>query len=110
MPLRDRNRLLLAAGYAPRYADLALDDASIGVVMDGLRRLLDAHMPYPALLLDEHWNIVDANPAVDRLLIGCAPELLEPPVNVLRVCLHPGGLAKRIGNREEWGAVICCSR
>ncbi len=103
VPLRDRNRLLLAAGYAPRYADHSLDDASVAVVMDGMRRLLDAHMPYPALLLDDHWAIVDANPAVDRLLSGCARELLEPPVNVLRVCLHPGGLAGRIGNREEWG-------
>ncbi|MFI6764153.1 helix-turn-helix domain-containing protein [Streptomyces sp. NPDC050355] len=103
VPLRDRNRLLLAAGYAPRYQDPRWDDASIAVVMDGLRRLLDAHLPYPALLLDDHWDIVDANAAVDRLLAGCAPELLEPPVNVFRVCLHPDGLAGRIGNREEWG-------
>lgn len=103
VPLRDRNRLLLAAGYAPRYQDHQLDDASITVVMDGLRRLLDAHMPYPALLLDEYWDVVDANAAVDRLLAGCAPELLEPPVNVVRVCLHPGGLAGRIRNRAEWG-------
>ncbi|MBP2708013.1 helix-turn-helix transcriptional regulator [Microbispora sp. RL4-1S] len=104
VPLRDRNRLLLAAGYAPRYQDRKLDDTSIAVVMDGLRRLLDAHLPYPALLLDEHWDIVDANAAVDQLLAGCAPELLEPPINVVRVCLHPDGLAGRIGNRAEWGS------
>lgn len=104
VPLRDRNRILLAAGYAPRYQDRAWDDASISVVMDGLRRLLDAHLPYPALLLDDHWDIVDANAAVDRLLAGCAPELLEPPVNVVRVCLHPDGLAHRIRNRQEWGS------
>ncbi|MFB8030493.1 helix-turn-helix domain-containing protein [Streptomyces sp. NPDC056465] len=104
VPLRERNRLLLAAGYAPRYQDHGWDDASISVVMDGLRRLLDAHLPYPALLLDDHWDIVDANAAVDRLLSGCAPELLEPPVNVVRVCLHPDGLARRIRNREVWGA------
>ncbi|MEQ4304815.1 helix-turn-helix transcriptional regulator [Plantactinospora sp. B6F1] len=103
VPLRDRNRLLLAAGYAPRYQDRQLDDSSIAVVMDGLRRLLDAHLPYPALLLDEYWDIVDANAAVDQLLAGCAPELLEPPINVVRVCLHPDGLAGRIGNRAEWG-------
>ncbi|MFF9481936.1 helix-turn-helix domain-containing protein [Streptomyces sp. NPDC014733] len=103
VPLRERNRLLLAAGYAPRYQDRAWDDASITVVMDGLRRLLDAHLPYPALLLDDHWDIVDANAAVDRLLAGCAPELLEPPVNVVRVCLHPDGLARRIHNLAEWG-------
>ncbi|MFD7877004.1 XRE family transcriptional regulator [Streptomyces sp. NPDC059766] len=104
VPLRDRNQLLLAAGYAPRYQDHQLDDASIAVVMDGLRRLLDAHLPYPALLLDDHWDIVDANAAVDQLLAGCAPELLEPPINVVRVCLHPDGLASRIRNRTEWGS------
>ncbi|MFG2949884.1 helix-turn-helix domain-containing protein [Streptomyces adustus] len=104
VPLRDRNQLLLAAGYAPRYQDHQLDDASIAVVMDGLRRLLDAHLPYPALLLDDHWDIVDANAAVDQLLAGCAPELLEPPINVVRVCLHPDGLAGRIRNRTEWGS------
>jgi transcriptional regulator with XRE-family HTH domain len=103
VPLRDRNRLLLAAGYAPRYQDRQLDDVSLALVMDGLRRLLDAHLPYPALLLDDYWDIVDANAAVDRLLTGCAPELLEPPINVVRVCLHPGGLAGRIGNLAEWG-------
>ncbi|MGW2840838.1 helix-turn-helix domain-containing protein [Streptomyces sp. NPDC001493] len=104
VPLRDRNRILLAAGYAPHYRDLPWDDVSVEVVMDGLRRLLDAHLPYPALLLDDHWDIVDANAAAEGLLTGCAPELLEPPVNVARVCLHPDGLAGRIGNLEEWGS------
>lgn len=104
VPLRERNRLLLAAGYAPRYQDHRWDDVSIAVVMDGLRRLLDAHLPYPALLLDDYWDIIDANAAVDQLLTGCAPELLEPPVNVVRVCLHPDGLARRIGNLAEWGS------
>lgn len=103
VPLRDRNRLLLAAGYAPRYRDRPWDDTSVAVVMDGLRRLLDAHLPYPALLLDDHWDVVDANAAVDQLLAGCAPELLEPPINVVRACLHPDGLAHRIGNLAEWG-------
>ncbi|MFY1678600.1 MULTISPECIES: helix-turn-helix domain-containing protein [unclassified Streptomyces] len=103
VPPRDRDRLLLAAGYAPRHGSQRGDDASIAVVMDGLRRLLEAHLPYPALLLDDHWDIVDANAAADRLLVGCAPELLEPPVNVVRVCLHPDGLAGRIGNLAEWG-------
>jgi transcriptional regulator with XRE-family HTH domain len=104
VPLRDRNRILLAAGYAPRYQDRQLDDASIAVVMDGLRQLLDAHLPYPALLLDDHWDIVDTNAAVDQLLTGCAPELLEPPINVVRACLHPEGLADRISNLMEWGS------
>ncbi|THA25499.1 XRE family transcriptional regulator [Streptomyces sp. RKND-216] len=104
VPLRDRNQLLLAGGYAPQYRDRGLDDASVAVVMDGLRNLLDAHLPYPALLLDDYWDVVDSNAAVDALLQGCAPELLEPPVNVIRLCLHPGGLARRIGNFAEWAS------
>lgn len=104
VPLRDRNRLLLAAGYAPRYPEHRLDDSSVAVVMDGLRRLLDAHLPYPALLLDSYWDIVDANTAVDRLLVGCSPVLLEAPVNVVRLCLHPAGLARRIMNLDQWAA------
>ncbi|ASY33176.1 putative DNA-binding protein [Streptomyces sp. Tu6071] len=103
LPLRERNRLLLAGGYAPRYRDRHLTDASSAAVMDGLRALLDAHRPYPALLLDEYWDIVDANAAVDRLLTGCAPALLEPPVNVVRLALHPDGLAGRIADPAEWG-------
>lgn len=102
VPLRERNRLLLAAGYAPRYQDNRLDDPSVAVVMDGLRHLLDAHMPYPALLLDTYWDIVDANAAVTPLLTGCGPALLEPPVNVVRACLHPGGIAPRIHNLAQW--------
>ncbi|GAA4659905.1 helix-turn-helix domain-containing protein [Gordonia humi] len=104
VPLADRNRLLLAAGFAPRFAEHALDDAGVAVVMDGLRALLDAHLPYPALLLDDHWDIVDRNAAVDVLIAGCAARLLEPPVNVLQLCLHPDGLAPRIGDLEQWGA------
>jgi transcriptional regulator with XRE-family HTH domain len=104
VPLRERNRLLLAAGYAPRFQDNQLVDQSVAVVMEGLRRLLDAHLPYPALLLDTYWDIVDANAAADRLLAGCDPGLLEPPVNVLRMCLHPGGIAPRIRNLRQWAA------
>ncbi|MDQ0786000.1 helix-turn-helix domain-containing protein [Streptomyces sp. B3I8] len=104
VPLRERNRLLLAGGYAPRYRDRGLDDASVALVMEGLRGLLDAHLPYPALLLDDYWDVVDSNAGVDVLLAGCAPELLEPPVNVIRLCLHPGGLAPRIGNFTEWAS------
>jgi transcriptional regulator with XRE-family HTH domain len=104
VPLSERNRLLLAAGYAPHYRHHDLGDQSVAVVMDGLRHLLDAHLPYPALLLDSYWDIVDANGAVDRLLAGCDPSLLEPPMNVLRVCLHPGGIASRIRNLHEWAA------
>jgi transcriptional regulator with XRE-family HTH domain len=106
VPLRERNRMLLAAGYAPRYHDHTLDDRSLAVVMDGLRGLLDAHAPYPALLLDTYWDIVDANAAVDQLLVGCDPAVLEPPVNVLRVCLHPGGIRSRIRNLDQWAGYL----
>lgn len=104
VPLRERNHLLLAAGYAPRYADRSLDDGSLAVVMDGLRRLLDAHLPYPALLLDDFWDVVDANTAITPFLEGCAPALVEPPLNVVRLCLHPDGLARQIGNLDQWAA------
>jgi transcriptional regulator with XRE-family HTH domain len=104
VPLRERNRLLLAAGYAPHYEDNRLDDGSVAVVMDGLRHLLDAHLPYPALLLDTYWDVIDANAAVDQLLVGCDPALTEPPLNVVRLCLHPGGLAPRIRNLDQWAA------
>lgn len=104
VPLRERNRLLLAGGYAPHYQDRGLDDASVAVVMEGLRQLLDAHLPYPALLLDDHWDVVDSNAGADALLEGCAQELLEPPVNVIRLCLHPDGLAPRIVNFAEWAS------
>lgn len=104
IPLRERNQILLARGYAPRYADSSLDDASLASVMDGLRDLLDAHLPYPALLLDDYWDVVDANPAVDALMAGCSAELLEPPINVIRLCVHPDGLAPRIRNLPVWAA------
>nr|WP_277602185.1 hypothetical protein [Nocardioides sp. KC13] len=72
--------------------------------MAGLRSLLDAHAPYPALLLDDHWDIVDANAPVDALIEGCDPRLLEPPLNVIRLCLHPRGVAPRIRNLPVWRA------
>jgi hypothetical protein len=72
--------------------------------MEGLRHLLDAHLPYPALLLDAFWDVIDANAAVDQMVVGCDPALLEPPMNVLRLCLHPGGLAPRIRNLDQWAA------
>ncbi|MDQ6526031.1 helix-turn-helix transcriptional regulator [Nocardioides sp. LHD-245] len=102
VPLRERNRLLLAAGYAPRYSEHSLDDGSLAVVMEGLRRLLDAHLPYPALLLDDYWDVVDANAAIAPFLADCSPELLEPPINVVRLCLREDGLASRIDNLDLW--------
>jgi len=106
VPLRERNHLLLAAGYAPRYPERSLDDGSLAVVMEGLRGLLDAHLPYPALLLDDHWEVVDANEAITALLSDCDPDLLEPPVNVVRLCLHERGLARQIGNLDQWAGYL----
>lgn len=103
VPMRARNELYLAAGYAPPHDERSLSDGDLAPVMDGLRRLLDAHLPWPALLLDDRWDVIDSNSAVDALLAGCETELLEPPVNAIEVTLHPGGLAPRIRNVSEWG-------
>src|SRR4051794_20602584 len=104
VPLRDRNALLTAAGYAPVYRETRLDDASMAPVRDALDTILAGHEPYPALIVDAHWNLVAANAALTVLLEGVAPHLLEPPVNALRVSLHPDGMAARIENLDEWSA------
>jgi len=104
VPLRDRNQLLLAAGYAPAYAQHAIEAPEMSPVRDALKRVLDGHDPYPALVVDRWWDMVDANASLGVLLEGVAPELLEPPVNALRVSLHPDGLAPRIVNLGEWRA------
>src|SRR5947208_4301213 len=85
VPLRDRNQLLLAAGYAPAYGQRGLDEPEMGPVRETLEAVLRGHEPYPALVVDRHWGMVAANGAVRRLLEGVAPELLEPPVTVLRL-------------------------
>lgn len=102
VPLRERNALLLSAGYAPLYKDRCLESPKFSKALKGIRRMLAAHEPYPALVIDRHWNLVDANRAVFALLQDCDPELLEPPVNVVRISLHARGLAPRIANLEEW--------
>jgi transcriptional regulator with XRE-family HTH domain len=102
VPLRHRNDILLAAGHAPAYSESSLDQPSMRSIGEALRQILDGHMPYPSIVVDRHWDMVDANPAVDRLIAGCAAELLEPPVNVLRLSLHPEGVAPRIRNLPQW--------
>lgn len=104
VPLRDRNALLLAAGYAPAYADRPLDDAGLAVARDAIGTLLAAQEPFPALAVDRHWNLVIANAAGQRLMQGVAAHLLTPPINVLRLSLHPEGAAPRIENLAEWKA------
>ena len=102
VPLRHRNDLLLAAGYAPRYSAVAWDDHEFAPIREAVHTVLYAHEPAPAIVLDHHWNLLAANQAASLLAEGAAPELLEPPVNVLNLCLHPQGLAPRILNLDEW--------
>ncbi|WP_299576635.1 helix-turn-helix transcriptional regulator [uncultured Williamsia sp.] len=102
VPLRERNRLLLAAGHAPVHSEHALDDPEVSAIADALRTVLDAHRPYPALVLDRRWQVVVANDALGPLLVGCAEHLLAPPVDVVRLTLHPDGLAPRIVDLPTW--------
>jgi transcriptional regulator with XRE-family HTH domain len=102
VPLRERNDLLLSAGYAPAYAETPLDAPPMAAVREALRQVLSGHEPYPALVIDRHWNLIDANRAVGLFIRDLAPDLLEPPINVLRASLHPRGLASRIVNLAEW--------
>jgi len=102
VPLRERNELLLAAGYAPAYPETSLEDAEMGPVREVVRRLLAAHEPYPAVAVDRRWELVDGNAGVPLITAGAAAHLLEPPVNALRLSLHPEGVAPRIANLAEW--------
>jgi transcriptional regulator with XRE-family HTH domain len=102
VPLRERNALLIAAGYAPTYHATDYDAPEMRTVREAIDRLLAGHEPYPAILVDRRWQLVAANRAAAALVDGVDAELLEPPVNVLRTSLHPRGLAARIVNRDEW--------
>lgn len=101
VPLRERNALLLAGGFAPAYAERDLDRPELAVVLAGLRRVVAAHEPYPALLVNRWWEMVESNEAIEVFTEGAAPDLLEPPVNVLRLCMHPYGMAPRVVNLAE---------
>ena len=102
VPLRERNALLVAAGYAPMYRQRPLDDPALAAARQAVERILRGHEPCPALAVDRHWNLVAANAMVAHLLAGLPPVLLQPPVNVLRLSLHPQGLAPRIVNLGQW--------
>jgi transcriptional regulator with XRE-family HTH domain len=104
VPLRARNELMTAAGFAPAYTEHGLDDAELAEVRASLRRILDGHEPYPALLVDGAWNLLAANGALSVLTELVDPALLEPPVNVLRVSLHPRGLARHVLDLPEYAA------
>jgi transcriptional regulator with XRE-family HTH domain len=105
VPLRERNAMLLAAGYAPRYHHTPLDDESMASVRVALDQLVQAH-PYPALVVDRQWNLVMANEAALGLVAGIAPTLVDPPMNVYRATLHPEGMAARIENLDEWAGSL----
>ena len=102
VPLRDRNTLLTAAGFAPVYREPPLADPGMRPALRAIEAIMQGHMPYPALTVDRHWILVAANEAVPRLLTGVDAALMEPPVNVLRLALHPAGLAPRTINYAEW--------
>jgi transcriptional regulator with XRE-family HTH domain len=104
IPLRERNALFLAAGYAPVYAERPLDAIEMEPVRQAIDRFLRAHEPYPAVVVDRYHNLLASNDALDLLLAGVAPELLEPPANGMRVALHPQGMAPRTLNLPEWSA------
>jgi MmyB-like transcription regulator ligand binding domain len=106
LSLRERNALLLAAGYAPLFPESGLDDDALRPVREALDGVLAGHMPYPAVVVRPYGEVVAANEALDVLVEGVADWLLEPPVNVLRLALHPSGMAPRVGNLAEWGRHI----
>ena len=106
VPLREQNALLVAAGFAPAFPERSLSDAALASARDAVKLVLAGHAPYPALAVDRHWSLVSANAAAETLMRGVDPSLLSPPVNVLRVSLHPAGLAARIVNLGEWRAHI----
>jgi transcriptional regulator with XRE-family HTH domain len=104
MPLRARNQMLNAAGFAALYPERALDAPEMSIARRTVDAVLGAHAPFPALAVDRHWTLVARNDAVAPLLAGVSTALLAPPVNVLRLSLHPDGLAPRIDNLGEWRA------
>jgi transcriptional regulator with XRE-family HTH domain len=106
VPLRDRNRLLLAAGFAPVFGERSLAERDMAPVREALERFLAAHEPYPAVVVDRHWNVVAFNRGVAYVNHNVAPELRTPPANALRIALHPDGLAPQISNLTDWSGFL----
>lgn len=106
MPYRERNALMLAAGFAPVYSETGLDNPDAAAARRAVDLVLAAHEPFPAIAVDRHWNLVAGNAALPLFLAGIPDELLQPPVNVLRLSLHPQGLGSCIENLGEWCAHV----
>ena len=102
IPLRERNKILISGGYAPIFSEKNLEDVSLNAVKTAIDLILQGHEPFPALAVDRHWNMVAANKIVPILLEEVSPKLLENPINVLRLSLHPEGLAPKIVNFQQW--------
>ena len=102
MPLRERNIMLVSAGFAPVYSERSLDDPALAGMRQAVDLVLRGHDPYPALAVDRHWSLISANDALVSLIGEVDPALMKPPVNVLRLSIHPAGLARRIVNFTEW--------
>lgn len=106
VPLRERNTLLLAAGFAPRYTETSIDDPALAMAKASVQRMLDAHDPYPGVVIDRQWNIVLTNGAAGALTATVPEALTGPPLNVFRVCLHPDGLAAITLNFDDWATYL----
>ena len=104
VPLRERNSLLIAAGFAPMFKEHALNDPALQPAREAVELVLKGHQPYPAIAVDRHWQLIAANDAANYFMAGVAPALLTQPLNVLRITLHPDGMAPRIVNLGEWRA------
>jgi transcriptional regulator with XRE-family HTH domain len=102
VPLRERNALLVAAGYAPMYRERPLDDPALAAARQAVELILKSHEPYPALAVDRHWNLLAGNAMLPHLMAGADPELLQGRINVMRLSLHPKGLAPKIVNLAQW--------
>jgi transcriptional regulator with XRE-family HTH domain len=102
IPLRDQNTLLLAAGFAPAFQERSL--TALEAAKDAIDRVLHAHKPYPAFAVDRHWNVVLSNSALPQLYEGCSADLLRPPINAIRLILHPAGMGPRVVNFAAWRA------